>query len=429
MANMIITHVLYNIHIYSRIHRDKWNAYRRFIVVWCLKYLVLEPKALTRSCHPSQHEDYAKCEKPILNQDRIGILIAPNPTEINEAMIQKSVSEQHMTMVSLLRGRSNNSMTIKGVMLIRILRTVAEIIRNHGIQHVKSKKSAYPQFSSIFINFLKSWTNPNNRSTPFAQNLTSPTEFYKAFPFPCHSPLARCQWQGLPCLHTGAVWIITKDFEQLLCTAFEADSRHLTISPASKKSRPQWNMGKVENISDLQFLILLLTPFTLLLQGREKKNSQWQDRKTTSTDGTQHQIVQQLYILHMFLMFLFWIFFVSIRSVAPTGSCIGPGWDRPTEASEPQLRTKKSTSVTSMPDESTKLLSFFTTTKNNWFTLYLFLSIVYSIISNHIHLSDLSVFQNYHDHNLFLWHRVHLDEMDCLQLEKEISSFHSYLDQ
>ena len=219
--------------IFTYIHayiETNWNTYRRFILVWCLKCLGhqkslvlcqkhsdgvtskvqiilvrLEPKALTRSCHPSQHKDYAKFEKPILNQDRVRILIAPNPTEINEAMIQKSVSEPHMTMVSLLRGRSNNSMTIKGVMLIRILRTVAEIIRNHGIQHVKSKKSPCPQFSSIFINFLKSWTNPNDRSTPFTQNLTSPTEFYKAFPFPCHSPLARCQWQGLPCLHTGAV--------------------------------------------------------------------------------------------------------------------------------------------------------------------------------------------------------------------------------
>lgn len=80
---------------------------------------------------------------------------------------------------------------------------------------------------------------------------------------------------------------------------------------------------------------------------RKLKRSQSDNTgKTTSTDGTQHQIVQQLYILHMFLMFLFWIFLVSIHSVAPTGSCIGPGWDRPTEASEPQLRTKKSTSVT-----------------------------------------------------------------------------------
>lgn len=115
-------------------------------------------------------------------------------------------------------------------------------ITAYGACEAKSKKSPYPQFSSFFF---KSWTNPNDRTTPFTQNLTSPTEFYKAFPFPCHSPLARCQWQGLPCLHTGAVWL-TKDFEQLLCTAFESrflPSRHLACfeeKPASMEHGKGW---------------------------------------------------------------------------------------------------------------------------------------------------------------------------------------------
>ena len=306
MANMIITHVLYNIHIYSRIHRDKWNTYRRFILVWCLKYLVLEPKALTRSCHPSQHEDYAKFEKPHLkarsrtdfdcpksnrnqwsNDSQICLWTAHDNGEFTPRPEQQQHDHQRCHAHPNPPNRCRNHQKSR-----------------HTARRMWSKKQKIT-ISSIFINFLKSWTNPNDRSTPFTQNLTSPTEFYKAFPFPCHSPLARCQWQGLPCLHTGAVRIITKDFEQLLCTAFEADSRHLTISPASKKSRPQWNMGKVENISDLRFLILLLTLFILLLQGQKNRESEWQHRKTSSTDGTQHQIVQQLYILHVSFLDLF----------------------------------------------------------------------------------------------------------------------------
>lgn len=395
MANMIITHVLHNIHIYSRIHRDKLEYIQKihtrlvFKMSWAPKELVLcqkhsdgvtskvqiilvrlEPKALTRSCHPSQHKDYANFEKPILNQDRVQILIAPNPTEINEAMIQKSVSEPHMTMVSLLRGRSNNSMTIKGVMLIRILRTVAEIIRNHGIQHVESKKSPYPQFSSIFINFLKSWTNPNDRSTPFTQNLTSPTEFYKPFPFPCHSPLARCQWQGLPCLHTGAVWIITKDFEQLLCTAFESNSRHPAISPSRLLRRKAGLNGTWERLRtfltcDCWFYSSLssLSFYTFVARSEKKKkeftvttqenNINWWN--STSNCSTRH----------MFLMFLFWIFSVQQNLGGPNWQLHWARVGSPhrgfgTPNSEPKNRHRSQHAR-----RIDKVVFLFTTTKNN----------------------------------------------------------------
>lgn len=129
------------------------------------------------------------------------------------------------------------------------------------------------------------------------------------------------------------------------------------ISPASKKSRPQWNMGKVENI------LLLLTLFILLLQGQKiKKESEWQHRKnninwwnSTSNCSTTLHLT---YVSH--------VSFLDLFCLNPLG---GPNWQlhwarvgsphrgfgTPTSNQKIDIGHEASNS---MPDESTKLLSF-----------------------------------------------------------------------
>ncbi len=85
---------------------------------------------------------------------------------------------------------------------------------------------------------------------------------------------------------------------------FEANSPHLAISPASKKCRPQCNIGNAENISDLRFLILLLALYLLLLQCQKtKKESSHSDHS-----GQENPIVKtqnQIFNKNRFSSFFF----------------------------------------------------------------------------------------------------------------------------
>lgn len=111
-------------------------------------------------------------------------------------------------------------------------------------------------------------------------------------------------------------------------------------------------MGKVENIFDLRLLILLLTVLTLLLYfcckvGKKKK------RIHSDNTGKQHQLMElniklfnKTYVSHVSFLDLF----CTTKSRWPQlAAALGQGGIAPPRLRNPQLRTKKSTSVTACP--------------------------------------------------------------------------------